>query len=761
MIYESISSENFYTSLSNKKEFRKPYPKEYLREHQRFLTNFINPLTTYNSILVAHQPGLGKTLTSISIAENFKDKFNISIFTKNNIIESNFKKELINFYLTDSEKAVYYKTAIITDYYLIDAKKEINDRILKEITKNYSFYTYSAFSSSKKLSLSNNIIVIDEVHNITNNDMYYGLMDTLNNSNNFKLVLLSATPMFDNISEIFEISNILNASSKIFLPIRNDLINNELVVKADNILNITKTGELLLRDTLRGKVSFLISGKDNFPEKIFKGQKLIGGSLKVFKSEMSNIQENVYKNVVNSDIKDTLFKNASDISTIIYPDSSYGKNGFLKYKNRPDEVFKLSKLNTFSPKLYSIMTDIVSNPGKIFVYSNYVNNGGTELVSAVLAANGFSRYLSRNTTNKHYIVLGESTGSKERKKLLTVFNSKENKNGDLIKVIVGSPVLSEGVSFKSIRRIHILEPHWNLSRIDQIIGRGVRLMSHSELPVKDRNVSIFLHCSVIKTGKLESIDIMKYTLSEKKDISISKVIRIIKEIAIDCSFNKSKNNIFTEPFSRECDYSKCLFICQDTNNDNNIVDKSTYDFRKHSPIEYKRIQTDIEKIFKNGFMFDFDYIQNIINSEFTKQVLEEYIFKKKTMYNNNNDPGILKKTDKFYYIQPNDISVDTYDFFYKMFKRKNKRIPFNVKKEIKKQNTVSIAGEYRNKIFYILTTNSDSEATDKRLLNTGRRCDTYNKKEIKNFFTILGKRPEANTKEELCKKLESLLTTKK
>ena len=74
-LYENTDSDTFYSSISNKREFRRPYPKEYLRNHQRFLANYIGPLTTYNSILVAHQPGLGKTLTSISIAENFKSKF--------------------------------------------------------------------------------------------------------------------------------------------------------------------------------------------------------------------------------------------------------------------------------------------------------------------------------------------------------------------------------------------------------------------------------------------------------------------------------------------------------------------------------------------------------------------------------------------------------------------------------------------------------------------------------------------------------------
>ena len=83
------------------------------------------------------------------------------------------------------------------------------------------------------------------------------------------------------------------------------------------------------------------------------------------------------------------------------------------------------------------------------------------------------------------------------KQALIKCNSTENKDGGLIKVVIISKAGSEGIDFKNIRQIHILEPWYNLNRTGQIEGRGVRNNSHCNLPYEKENVMIFLH-SLIK-----------------------------------------------------------------------------------------------------------------------------------------------------------------------------------------------------------------------------------------------------------------------
>ena len=45
----------------------------------------------------------------------------------------------------------------------------------------------------------------------------------------------------------------------------------------------------------------------------------------------------------------------------------------------------------------------------------------------------------------------------------------------------------ECLDLKNIREMHILDPWFHLSRIEQIIGRGIRFCSHIQLPKEERN----------------------------------------------------------------------------------------------------------------------------------------------------------------------------------------------------------------------------------------------------------------------------------
>ena len=58
---------------------------------------------------------------------------------------------------------------------------------------------------------------------------------------------------------------------------------------------------------------------------------------------------------------------------------------------------------------------------------------------------------------------------------------------EIIKVILLSKAGNEGLDFKCIRQIHILEPWYNLNKIEQIIGRCIREGSHLSLPPEKRN----------------------------------------------------------------------------------------------------------------------------------------------------------------------------------------------------------------------------------------------------------------------------------
>ena len=70
---------------------------------------------------------------------------------------------------------------------------------------------------------------------------------------------------------------------------------------------------------------------------------------------------------------------------------------------------------------------------------------------------------------------------------LRIVTSDENKDGHKIKIIIGSSVASEGLDFKNIRSIHILEPWHNINKLEQVIGRGIRNCSHKILDLYPEN----------------------------------------------------------------------------------------------------------------------------------------------------------------------------------------------------------------------------------------------------------------------------------
>ena len=103
---------------------------------------------------------------------------------------------------------------------------------------------------------------------------------------------------------------------------------------------------------------------------------------------------------------------------------------------------------------------------------------------------------------------------------------------------------TEGLDFKNIRQVHILEPWYNMNRIEQTLGRAVRTKSHCKLPFLERNVMIFLYGTML-SDNTESTDLYIYRHAEEKAIQIGKINRLLKQNAVDCLLNKEQGN-FTE-----------------------------------------------------------------------------------------------------------------------------------------------------------------------------------------------------------------------
>jgi hypothetical protein len=166
-----------------------------------------------------------------------------------------------------------------------------------------------------------------------------------------------------------------------------------------------------------------------------------------------------------------------------------------------------------------------------------------------------------------------------------------NRNGHKVKVVLISKAGSEGIDFKFIRQVHILDPWYNMNRSEQITGRAVRIFSHKDLPFEKRNVQIFMHGTILGENREEAADLYIYRVAEYKAIQIGKITRLLKETAVDCIINHGQTNFTQEmmtnslkapitqtlsnhmvlrdfkigdaPFSPTCDYmADCSFSCR-------------------------------------------------------------------------------------------------------------------------------------------------------------------------------------------------------
>jgi hypothetical protein len=139
-----------------------------------------------------------------------------------------------------------------------------------------------------------------------------------------------------------------------------------------------------------------------------------------------------------------------------------------------------------------------------------------------------------------YIEFHGGIEKQTRNKNKKLFNIKENKVGDVIKIIMISPAGAEGINLNNCRQVHIIEPYWNEVRIEQVIGRAVRQCHHRDLPMEERTVDIFRYKMVRANGK-ETSDEMMENISRRKNNLLISFIEAIKEVAVDCELFKAHN----------------------------------------------------------------------------------------------------------------------------------------------------------------------------------------------------------------------------
>jgi hypothetical protein len=234
------------------------------------------------------------------------------------------------------------------------------------------------------------------------------------------------------------------------------------------------------------------------------------------------------------------------------------KNDQLAYRDGIEKFLAPSKIANYSSKFALILNILNNTEGLAYVYSNLVENGAN-LFAMCLEEHGYtnaignknilknpSNEVTKGSRGKYVLFTGETTNIDIKNALLRLKDT-DNAEGEDIRVIIGSRKVAEGVDFKYVRQIHIIDPWFNMSRIEQIIGRGMRTCSHLELPFEKQNCTIYLHICRYPKSNQETLDEQIYRRDvEGKGVIIGKLKRVIMESAMDCDLQTSINTLPTD-----------------------------------------------------------------------------------------------------------------------------------------------------------------------------------------------------------------------
>jgi len=759
LLYPHLDDPNFNIKIANKKEFAETeFPKKNARDfanikklanatcknkefelstQQMFVRNFMSFQTPYNSLLIYHGLGSGKTCSSINVCEEMRSylkqvgiKKKIIIVANVNVLE-NYKLQLFDERKLELINGYWNITACTGNKFI----KEVNpmnmkglteEAVVKQIKKlikqSYTFMGYTKFanhidkiikkvsiskdddetSKEKKIHAINNefsdrLIVIDEVHNIRSDEgglkrTSQNFIDLVRYAQNTKLLLLTATPLYNNYDEIIWLLNLMNANDNRFE------IKNKDIFKTDG--EFVEGGKELLIQKSTGYVSY-VKGEDpfSFPYRIYpndfndinssKHTSFKYPSLQINGLEISDPiehldlcvlklndkQKNIYNKYIEylkntkrgkilkekkKGIAYTILGGPIQILNMSYPNINFetfsdkdhkllfgsdglnqvmlsplgkpkAKIGKFEYKKNPLEkfgkIFDEDHIGKYSKKIENIIKSIKKSVGIVMIYSQYIE-GGCVPIALALESIGINRYEGDNLfknppkpkgTLKYVMITGNKYYSKNNKKELKACTQKGNENGDKVKVIIISKAGSEGLDFKNIRQMHIIDPWYNLNRTGQTVGRAIRNQSHCELPFNQRNCQVFLYASLI--DDIEPVDLFMYRYAENSAKKIGKITRILKENAIDCLINKNQNyntnkkiiiklsngydmnySLKQKNFSVICDMMECEYNCNIKSSYKANINDNTYN-SNFLRMNMDRILVRIRSLFKEKYFY--------------------------------------------------------------------------------------------------------------------------------------------------------------
>lgn len=467
----------------------------HLKSHQKKVVNFINGKK--RGLIVIHSVGSGKTLTAVTVGQCFlkKNKKGRVIVITPTSLQMNFIKEMQGY------------------------------GVPLEYESRYEFYTMDGFLKATRagsMKCKDNLIIVDEAHNLRthiqseDSDLEIaskeaeGPLDT-DKTGKKVLAILQCTSIAKKVL-------LLTATPSINKP--KDFLN--LLMMVDGMSSIKRSQKLIKDDDLieylKCKVS-IFSPDLAERAKYYPKHKIEEIYLKMDKNYYKKYRE-IEQGLINDLNLQSQYR--GDLHTFY--------NGVRRASNN------LELEN--SPKVNWVIDQIKSHPkSKFLIFSHFLKAGNNLLhqrLKELNIAHGF---------------INGSISKNER------YNIVEDYNDGNLNIILISKAGGEGLDLKETDYVIIMEPSWNESTIEQVIGRAIRYKSHvssSALvhiyklfmikPTEEKNINKIL--DTLSADKKLSIDVYLRNYSISKQERIDKFLKKIETVSIEnmnCETKKLKN----------------------------------------------------------------------------------------------------------------------------------------------------------------------------------------------------------------------------
>ena len=165
---------------------------------------------------------------------------------------------------------------------------------------------------------------------------------------------------------------------------------------------------------------------------------------------------------------------------------------FVKFGTKwiEDDLFFSNYENiliNLSRKYVALLINITSRINTKHVIFSFFKTGiGFETIGKLL-----------NRANITYGIFSGDIDDKERRRILEVFNSPENRDGKIMNVLLITEAGAEGISLLETNNMHILESSTKEHKITQAIGRVARIYSHMNMPKERQYVNVWRYWSTV------------------------------------------------------------------------------------------------------------------------------------------------------------------------------------------------------------------------------------------------------------------------